>query len=355
MARGGRVLAAVQHPGWRVSLIRCPTSRSTRSVTALGNLPDRRHLRALPPLLRAAVGARRRTAAKSPRSAAWSHSVLGMINQGAHARGGRDRPRHRVVPQRALARIQDRRRHRAATCSHSFRCSKRRWPRSASSVWPMVEFEADDALAAAARAAARDARVDRVVICTPDKDLAQCVRGTRVVQLNRRTREDPRRSRRRREVRRAAGVDSRLPRARRRRVRRLSRPAGLGREVGRRRARAVRTSRGDSARTGATGTSTPRSRRRWRARSRSSASGRCSFGPGDAADRHPAVRLVDELEWNGPDAGVSAAGRTARRQRRRRGGAFGTGPATDKDECDVKVASTYCRHAEAAAGAVCCI
>ena len=55
-------------------------------------------------------------------------------------------------------------------------------------VWPMVEFEADDALAAAAATAARDARVERVIICTPDKDLAQCVRGTRVVQLNRRTR-----------------------------------------------------------------------------------------------------------------------------------------------------------------------
>src|SRR5438445_6817918 len=55
-------------------------------------------------------------------------------------------------------------------------------------VWPMVEFEADDALAAAAVAAARDERVERVVICTPDKDLAQCVRGTRIVQLNRRTR-----------------------------------------------------------------------------------------------------------------------------------------------------------------------
>jgi 5'-3' exonuclease len=54
-------------------------------------------------------------------------------------------------------------------------------------VWPMVEFEADDALAAAAVAAARDARVERVIICTPDKDLAQCVRGTRIVQLNRRT------------------------------------------------------------------------------------------------------------------------------------------------------------------------
>jgi 5'-3' exonuclease len=55
-------------------------------------------------------------------------------------------------------------------------------------VWPMVEFEADDALAAAAVAAARDSRVERVIICTPDKDLAQCVRGARIVQLNRRTR-----------------------------------------------------------------------------------------------------------------------------------------------------------------------
>jgi 5'-3' exonuclease len=55
-------------------------------------------------------------------------------------------------------------------------------------VWPMVEFEADDALAAAAVAAARDTRVESVIICTPDKDLAQCVRGTRIVQLNRRTR-----------------------------------------------------------------------------------------------------------------------------------------------------------------------
>jgi len=55
-------------------------------------------------------------------------------------------------------------------------------------VWPMVEFEADDALAAAAATASADPRVERVIICTPDKDLAQCVRGTRVVQLNRRTR-----------------------------------------------------------------------------------------------------------------------------------------------------------------------
>jgi len=55
-------------------------------------------------------------------------------------------------------------------------------------VWPMVEFEADDALASAAVKAARDPRVDRVVICTPDKDLGQCVSGTRIVQLDRRKR-----------------------------------------------------------------------------------------------------------------------------------------------------------------------
>ena len=54
-------------------------------------------------------------------------------------------------------------------------------------VWPMVEFEADDALASAAALAAADPRVDRVIICTPDKDLAQSVRGERVVQRNRRT------------------------------------------------------------------------------------------------------------------------------------------------------------------------
>lgn len=53
-------------------------------------------------------------------------------------------------------------------------------------VWPMVEFEADDALASAAEIAAADERVERVFVCTPDKDLAQSVRGDRVVQLDRR-------------------------------------------------------------------------------------------------------------------------------------------------------------------------
>src|SRR5262245_58911534 len=53
----------------------------------------------------------------------------------------------------------------------------------------MVEHEADDALASAAEQGAADPRVEQVIVCTPDKDLAQCVRGTRVVQLDRRRRE----------------------------------------------------------------------------------------------------------------------------------------------------------------------
>jgi 5'-3' exonuclease len=55
-------------------------------------------------------------------------------------------------------------------------------------VWAMVDLEADDALAAAARVGAEDPRVEQVVICTPDKDLAQCVIDPRVVQLDRRQR-----------------------------------------------------------------------------------------------------------------------------------------------------------------------
>jgi 5'-3' exonuclease len=53
-------------------------------------------------------------------------------------------------------------------------------------VWPMIELEADDALASAAHIAAQDERVEQVAIWTPDKDLAQCVRGNRVVQIDRR-------------------------------------------------------------------------------------------------------------------------------------------------------------------------
>lgn len=55
-------------------------------------------------------------------------------------------------------------------------------------VWPMVQFEADDALASAAALSTAETEVERVYICTPDKDLSQSVQGERVVQLNRRTR-----------------------------------------------------------------------------------------------------------------------------------------------------------------------
>jgi 5'-3' exonuclease len=73
-------------------------------------------------------------------------------------------------------------------------------------VFPMIDLEADDALASAARIAAEDPRVERVCIWTPDKDLAQCVRGERVVQVDRRTN----RIRDAEEVRRKFGVEPTL-------------------------------------------------------------------------------------------------------------------------------------------------
>jgi 5'-3' exonuclease len=67
-------------------------------------------------------------------------------------------------------------------------------------VWAMVDLEADDALASAAEIASRDARVHKICIWTPDKDLAQCVRGDRIVQVDRRSNA----------VRNAAGVRSKF-------------------------------------------------------------------------------------------------------------------------------------------------
>ena len=78
-------------------------------------------------------------------------------------------------------------------------------------VWPMVTLEADDALASAAAVAAADPIVERVVICTPDKDLGQCVVGTRVVQMDRRKGDGDRRGGRAGQVRGGAGVDPGLP------------------------------------------------------------------------------------------------------------------------------------------------
>ena len=182
-------------------------------------------------------------------------------------------------------------------------------------VWPMVEFEADDALAAAAAMAAADARVEQVVVCTPDKDLAQCVRGDRVVQLDRRRREIARRGGRGEEVRGAARVDPRLAGARRRRRGRLSRPARLGRRVRGGGARALRAPRGhpgaasawDVPVRGAARLAATLAEQRERARLfRTLATLRA-----DA----PIGVDVDALRWTGPRRRLRGLGRAARHAR----------------------------------------
>ena len=114
-------------------------------------------------------------------------------------------------------------------------------------LWPMVEFEADDAIAAAAGRFAADPAVERILICTPDKDMAQLVDDDRVVLWDRRRQPVLRRRRRPREVGRRAGLDPRLAGPRRRLGRRLPGAARLGREVGRRGPRGLRLDRGDPA------------------------------------------------------------------------------------------------------------
>ena len=167
-----------------------------------------------------------------------------MLEGGRDPRRRRDRPRHRVVPQRPLGRLQDRRGHRPGAVRASSRCSRTRSRRSASRCGRWSSSRPTTRSRRAARVAAADERVEQVIICTPDKDLAQCV-GGKVVQLDRRKDDAARRRRRAREVRRAARVDPRLARARGRQRRRLPRPARVGREVGRRGARPLRAHRGD--------------------------------------------------------------------------------------------------------------
>ena len=171
----------------------------------------------------------------------------------------------------------------------------------------MVEYEADDALAAAAVKAAADPRVTQVRICTPDKDLAQCVSGTRIVQ------ED----RLRRTIRDEAGVIAKFG------VPPASIPdylalvgdssdgypglAGLGREVGGGRAREVQAPRADSGglahlgrERGAAGSAVDHARERSRA-------GDAVPRPRDAAHRtFRCSTSVDELEWQGPTPAFDA-------------------------------------------------
>ena len=133
-------------------------------------------------------------------------------------------------------------------------------------LWPMVEFEADDAIAAAAMRFADDPRVERILICTPDKDMAQLVRDARVVLWDRRRGlvYDDAGVRAKWGV--APDVDPRLPRRRRRCLGRLSRPPGLGREVRGGRPAALRTARGRASPTPRPGRcrgSAARGRSRW--------------------------------------------------------------------------------------------
>ena len=157
-------------------------------------------------LFRHFYGLRRSRKGKDPPFGA----VAGVLQHGAaddrerrDARRRRDRSRDRVVPQRALAGYKTGEGIDRALWAQ-FHPLEEALAAMGVAVWPMVELEADDALASAAHLAPQDARVEKVCIWTPDKDLAQCVRGDRVVQMDRKSGEDPRRRGRAREVRRRA-------------------------------------------------------------------------------------------------------------------------------------------------------
>ena len=111
-------------------------------------------------------------------------------------------------------------------------------------VWPMVDLEADDAMASGAAVADDDPAVEQVLICTPDKDLGQCVRGDRVVQLDRRKGVTLDEAGGDGQVRRPTHLHPRLPGPGRRRGRRSARPAGLGGQDDRRRPGPLRPHRG---------------------------------------------------------------------------------------------------------------
>ena len=98
------------------------------------------------------------TGPRSVRPVVCVLSVLGMLDRRRDPPRGGHRPRHRVVPQRPLAGLQDRGRHRSGAAGRSSACSRRRSTRWVWCVWPMVELEADDALASAAAGGRRTTR-----------------------------------------------------------------------------------------------------------------------------------------------------------------------------------------------------
>ena len=184
--------------------------------------PRRRHLRAVPPLLRPAPLHQGRGPAVRRGASACCSRCCEMIEQGAtHLGVATDHViesfRNDLWPGYKTGG-----RHRAGAAARSSIRSRRRSPRWASSSgrWSSSRPTTRSPRRRASPPPTR--RVEKVCIWTPDKDLAQCVRGDRVVQVDRERQGDPRRRRRAREVRRRAGADSRLPGARRRRRRRLS-------------------------------------------------------------------------------------------------------------------------------------
>ena len=161
-------------------------------------------------------------------------------------------------------------------------------------VFPMVEFEADDAMGAAAAVADADPRVDKVVICTPDKDLGQCVVGDRVVQLDRRKGVEIDAAGVEERFGVAPAVDPRLSRPRRRFGRRLPRPARMGGQVGGRRAGPVRPPRADPGRCRRLGR-----QRAWRGQARRHPAGPVRARPALPSHRHRRARRPDHHRRRG--------------------------------------------------------
>ena len=164
----------------------CNSARVRRACAVAHReyLSSRWHVRAVQAFLRRAARARCRRAGGRRRAGRARLRGVDARERRDPPRCG-DRSRHRVVSERALGRIQDRRRDRPAILSQ-FHPLEAALTALGVIVWPMVEFEADDGLASAAARAASDPQVEQVFICTPDKDLAQCVTGDRVVQFDRR-------------------------------------------------------------------------------------------------------------------------------------------------------------------------
>ena len=114
-------------------------------------------------------------------------TVAQLLDDGRHARRCGDGSHHRVVSQHSLGQVTKPAPVSNGHCVRSLLPLEEALVAMGVTVWPMVELEADDALASAAHLAAQDSRVEKVCIWTPDKDLAQCVVEDRVVQVDRRS------------------------------------------------------------------------------------------------------------------------------------------------------------------------